>query len=1033
MINYQPIGVLHNSENGSLVLKVRDKNSREIYALKLIGPLKDQLKNLIFKREIGALRILNQYDDVVKIYDFVTGLRYGDQSNLGGILLEFVDGQTLDQVDLSSLSHLMKTDLCLKICKAIAKAHNNGILHRDIKPQNIMYQNGQIKIIDFGSSKIKSIVEKNTTMPLFSHYYSAPEVVAGGETSESSDIYSLGIVFAEILMGIEPSTTQEVIDNIQKVTHISILKELFIHMIQYDCKDRLSDITVAIRTLEQIIGHLNVSTFRYAFYVDSGKFNDLKRQYVIENNMTMVQFLNVYLKKEFENIFGYYDKTKALFKFVGNNIYMECFFEGSESFKVAKMYPIKIDRRIRMQKIFCKIEGSIEFTNSLGGTENNNLQLKVILNNHLNEITSYENKTRLFDDLFGKWKQSLIDSIDSVKNKNGRISYSDYTLDNGRLIVTLTNYENNSIDNVTNETKYIFEEKLNQKIITYIVGNYEDVILEENELKMVISLSPKVKLSKIRSFLDSNKEILEDYNYKINSFRRQIYAITCLKNDECTSKDFKDIILNLESPTSTKQIKSIQFYAQELNDSQKSAVNKAIFSDCISLIQGPPGTGKTKVINEILNQIVLKSNKTSEIPKILVVSQSNTAVDNVLEGLNLIKTSANVRIVRIGDKEKVSSVISSQYMVDAIRDEMFISLKERSKQFVSQKIELYSKTSEEDKWLKIQEIQEDWSKRCGDFESLNYHIINSATIIAGTCIGFLSNEFIRDFDFDYVIIDEAAKATTPELLVSIIKSKKIILVGDQNQLAPFVNQELSSLLFELVKDPQYRLFDILFNILPETHKQVLSTQYRMIRNIGDLISQVFYDGKIDTGIDNAKREHNIPFYKNKSIIWYNTSKLPNKGEKEPKGGSYNNPTENQIIKNILRRLNSLENASSLDIGIITGYRAQKNLIKKSVINSGFEHIGKIDVNTLDAFQGRENDVIIYSTVRTKRSIGFQKEKERTNVAFSRAKKLLIICGDIDFFYSWDDEDHKFPQIIDYIKEHSDECMIIDLPGEELDE
>ena len=73
--------------------------------------------------------------------------------------------------------------------------------------------------------------------------------------------------------------------------------------------------------------------------------------------------------------------------------------------------------------------------------------------------------------------------------------------------------------------------------------------------------------------------------------------------------------------------------------------------------------------------------------------------------------------------------------------------------------------------------------------------------------------------------------------------------------------------------------------------------------------------------------------------------------------------------------------------------------------------------------------IIYSTVRTKNSIGFQKEKERVNVAFSRAKNLLIICGDMDFFYKFDDPDNKFIEIIDYICEHEDECLVI--PGGEI--
>ncbi|CQR72719.1 Serine/threonine-protein kinase PrkC [Sporomusa ovata DSM 2662] len=199
MINYKPVEYLHRAETGSTVLKVKDKNSDKFYALKLIGPLTDNLKNLIFKREINALKILNKYDDIVKIYDADIHMTFENKANLGGILLEFVEGETLEQVDLSELSELKKQDLCLQILRAVANAHNNSIIHRDIKPDNIMYLNGKVKVIDFGSSKIKSIIEKETTAPMFSQYYSAPEVVAGGETTEASDIYSLGAVRKKIL------------------------------------------------------------------------------------------------------------------------------------------------------------------------------------------------------------------------------------------------------------------------------------------------------------------------------------------------------------------------------------------------------------------------------------------------------------------------------------------------------------------------------------------------------------------------------------------------------------------------------------------------------------------------------------------------------------------------------------------------------------------------------------------------------------------------------------------------------------------
>ena len=132
----------------------------------------------------------------------------------------------------------------------------------------------------------------------------------------------------------------------------------------------------------------------------------------------------------------------------------------------------------------------------------------------------------------------------------------------------------------------------------------------------------------------------------------------------------------------------------------------------------------------------------------------------------------------------------------------------------------------------------------------------------------------------------------------------------------------------------------------------------------------------------------------------------------------------------MQDLNTSGELEGKDIGIITGYSAQKDLIKKAIKARQFDDIAKININTLDAFQGRENDIIIYSTVRTNNSIGFQKEKERVNVAFSRARKLLIICGDMDFFYTYDDPNNKFIEIIDYINEH-EQCQVISCKGEKI--
>lgn len=184
-----------------------------------------------------------------------------------------------------------------------------------------------------------------------------------------------------------------------------------------------------------------------------------------------------------------------------------------------------------------------------------------------------------------------------------------------------------------------------------------------------------------------------------------------------------------------------------------------------------------------------------------------------------------------------------------------------------------------------------------------------------------------------------------------------------------------------------------------------------------------HGGTIDTGCKDEDKLHGLSRYEGNSIIWFDTSENRKRKQKKTKGNSFMNEEEKRIILDILEDLKKSNELDNQDIGIITGYSGQKDILRNSVKAIGYDKIAQIDINVLDAFQGRENDIIMYSTVRTGNSIGFQKEKERVNVAFSRAKKLLIICGDLNFFYNYNDPNNKFIEIIDYIRTH-DHCKII---------
>lgn len=1044
--NYEMIEVIHTSnKNETIVLKVKEKNrfeSDKVYALKLVGSLDNRLQKLIFKREIEALRKLNACENIVKIRDHKLNVEFNNKKNWGEILLDYVYGDNLDNIDLNGLPQIKRYEICLKILKAVEDAHNYGVLHRDIKPSNIMYdeETEEVTIIDFGTSKIKSCIEEETTLPFFSTNYSAPEIVKGSSSTEASDIYSLGAVIFKILFGITPQGTNMINKTLEEMEIQQELQDLISNMVAESVEERIQDVGEVIERFEKIMGANIPVSENYLCTIDSEKLLLLKKKMLIEKDATMSILVNSWLKNQFRNCTAFLDKKSQNYIFTGKKVVIECSYDSVEEiFRVVKISPVSLDRKLSNEKRGFFVKGKLKFYDSARRNSritegyNDNAKLIVSFNNNSANTQDIQRQAQLFDDLFGKWQEGIDETIENEKKKTGYITYSSYEFSENQLLLTMEEYKNGNIDDLTNETQYIIEEIGNHgKAFYYDVGSFNSIIYDEDDAIFVIDLCKDIKLAKVKALLLRKKLIMENFRAKLSAYKRQSYAIRALHDDNYSARNLKDILLNLEKPTLTPTLDNIVFSSGDFNLSQKEAIRKALYSDSLSLIQGPPGTGKTKVIKEIIRQIMNRIDRIDEMSRILIVSQSHTAVDNILEDL-ICLDGKQIDIIRIGREDDISQKVYDNCAMEAIRKNMFLNIRDKSEGYIQEKDLLYAEiedAQEIERWKRIKEIQSDWINRCSSLETLDYQVIKCATIIAGTCVGFLSNDFVKDLNFDYVIIDEAAKATTPELLVSIIKAKKIVLVGDQNQLPAYADRELSPIIADLTKTPQYRLFDILFETLPQTHKQVLTEQYRMKRNIGDLISQVFYNNLISSPIPDAEREHGIKMFEGKSIVWINTANMKDNGESNRKGGSYCNHAENAIIKKLILKFKKEGILSSLNMGIITGYRGQKELVIKTIKNNGFDKIAKVlDINTLDAFQGRENDIIIYSTVRTQRTIGFQKEKERVNVAFSRAKKLLIICGNMNFFYHFDDPDNKFIEIIDYITEHDDECQII--PGERL--
>lgn len=114
------------------------------------------------------------------------------------------------------------------------------------------------------------------------------------------------------------------------------------------------------------------------------------------------------------------------------------------------------------------------------------------------------------------------------------------------------------------------------------------------------------------------------------------------------------------------------------------------------------------------------------------------------------------------------------------------------------------------------------------------------------------------------------------------------------------------------------------------------------------------------------------------------------------------------------------------VAVITAYSPQKYIISTMVKQISFQNLS-VEVDTVDAFQGSQKDIIIYSTVRSSDNpykIGFLKTEARLNVAFSRARCLLIIVGDLKFLDNDKIRPKKFAEIAEYIRSH-DNCRIVE--------
>ena len=188
----------------AFVYQARDKLLNRIVAVKVLRPefVDDQEFLVKFKREAEAVASLS-HPNIVNVYDV------GEDGKVHYIVMEYVDGQNLKEIiqDEGRLEEYTALDIAKQIARALSAAHRNGIILRDIKPHNILISKDgrQVKVADFGIAKaVSSSTMTNMGSVIGSVHYISPEQAKGKHLTSNADLYSLGIVLYEMIIGRVP-------------------------------------------------------------------------------------------------------------------------------------------------------------------------------------------------------------------------------------------------------------------------------------------------------------------------------------------------------------------------------------------------------------------------------------------------------------------------------------------------------------------------------------------------------------------------------------------------------------------------------------------------------------------------------------------------------------------------------------------------------------------------------------------------------------------------------------------------------------
>lgn len=421
-----------------------------------------------------------------------------------------------------------------------------------------------------------------------------------------------------------------------------------------------------------------------------------------------------------------------------------------------------------------------------------------------------------------------------------------------------------------------------------------------------------------------------------------------------------------------------------LNDAQRRAVVGALMAPDVFLIHGPPGTGKTTTAGTLARLAIDRGER------VLLAAASNTGADELARAV--IKQGKDA--IRVGHPARVDESLHDALLVEKIRAhprwkiangllrqaEMLRTRSNQSRKNFREARE--ERNARRDEWRAMVQDARTYIAQAEEDVLRHARALCCTLAVAG-------GEQLRGEEFDLLILDEASQATLPLSFIPLPRVQRVVLVGDHKQLPPTIispDAERGGL--------STTAFDLLADKAPGV---MLEVQHRMHHDIMRFPSDASYSGKLIAHPSVENRDLRSVLGKEvrpefaRPFLFIDTAGTGFSDEQPEGSQSQRNPGEAAIAAWLVEKM--LEEGLATDqIAVIAPYRAQVTLLRERMP----ELVAKgLEVDSVDAFQGREKEAVIVSLTRSNEEgiAGFVDDQRRLNVAITRARSSLIVIGD----------------------------------------